>query len=257
MISIYKSPLEIENHQTSYPINNKTKENLSQKTPFSLDIDRFFVCVEDGTKAVLILQKLGLYCPNTIITSKSQGTQSQIFFFDNIYMAIIWLTDDLQRSDAAINFHARVNWQVTRTSLFGIGLSRKKDLTESEIFRYPVDDLTIDSYIAYSQQNQRNEIEPLSFILPDRLRYSVILNKESTKGQKYLSHPLGVKKITEMKVSVQAGKRRNSPIIEWIKNNHLLGVERASMPLMEITFDDGIRGEIFDARPVLPMIIRY
>ena len=257
MITADKLSLTINNERQAFEKDNKTTENLSQKNNFSFEIDRLFICVKNATKVISVLKQLGLYCPDTIVSSRSQGTRSQIFFFENIYIAIIWLGDESHKLDTTINFPARVNWQQTRTSPFGIGLSRRQDMPQLLMPDYPVDDLEIDNCIAYSGQNQKNALEPLVFMLPDHLKYSMILNHESVQGQKYFSHPLGVKKVTDIKISVQAGKRRNSKIIDWIEHNRLLEIERASEPLIELTFDRGIRGQIFDARPSLPVIFRY
>lgn len=257
MISTYRLPSTINDYSITFPKDNKSTANLSQKINSSLEIDRLFVCVKEGTKAISILKHFGLYCPDTIITSKTEGTRSQIFFLENMYLAIIWLGDEPPRSPTAINFPARVNWRDTRTSPFGIGLSRKQDSSLLGIDDYPVDDLTIDNYIAYSEQNQKNAIEPLIFLLPDRLKYGNILDRELPQNKKYFQHPLKVKNITDIKISIQTGKRRDSAIINWIKQERLLYATRASEPLMELTFDRGIRGKIFDARPTLPMIFRY
>lgn len=257
MISTYRLPSTINDYSITYPKDNKTTANLSQKINSSLKIDRLFVCVKEGTKAISILKHFGLYCPDTIITSKTEGTRSQIFFWENMYLAIVWLDNETLQSPTAINFSARVNWRDTRTSPFGIGLSRKQDSSPLEMNDYPVEDLAIDSYIAYSKQNQKNAIEPLVFLLPDLLKYGNILDPELPQNQKYFQHSLKVKNITDIKISIQTGKRRDSKIIDWIKQEQLLYTTRASEPLMELTFDRGIRGKIFDARPTLPMIFRY
>ncbi len=237
--------------------NTSIKANLSSKSNLSFGIDRFFICVKQGDKAISTLRQLGLYCPDTIIRSESQGTLSQIFFFANMYMAIIWLENESQQKNTSINFAARVNWQETRTSPFGIGLSKQEEIYELSEKEYFTDDLIISKYVAYSQQNQKNTSEPLIFMRPDLLKYCNIQNQNLSQNQRYIDHPLGVKNITDLKISVQESKRRNSKIINWIKYSRLLEVERNSQALMELTFDRGIQGKIFDARPTLPLIIRY
>ena len=237
--------------------NINIRENLNNRINLSLGIDRLFICVKQGEQAVSILRQFGLYCPNTIVRSKSQGTRSQIFFFENMYMAIIWLEDEFEQKNTLVNFPARVNWQETRTSPFGIGLSKKQDIYQLDSKEYPVDDMVISSYIAYSEQNQKNTSEPVIFMLPDRLKYCNILNQELAQNKRYIEHPLGTKKITDIKISIQSGKRRKSKIVDWIEHNQLLTVERGSEALMELTFDRAIGGKVFDARPILPVIFRY
>ncbi|MEM8829560.1 MAG: hypothetical protein AAGE96_09425 [Cyanobacteria bacterium P01_G01_bin.19] len=257
MITTYKSSLKIDCNETTFQQNNKIRENLIQKNNSSFEIDRIFVCVQDGDRAIAILKQFGLYFPDTVIVSESEGTRSQICFLDNRYLAIVWLKDERSRSSSAINFPARVNWQDSRASPFGVGLSRIRDTLPLSWDDYPVENLTVDRYIAYSKQNQRNIIEPSVFFLPDRLKYSKILNRELPKGKRYRQHPLGVKNITDIKISVQAGKRRNSEIINWLDRERLLDIDRADAPLMELTFDKWIQGKIFDARPTLPIVFHY
>ncbi|MEM6614170.1 MAG: hypothetical protein AAF652_18350, partial [Cyanobacteria bacterium P01_C01_bin.72] len=136
---------------------------MSQKNNSFLEVDRLFVCVQDGAQAISVLKKFGLYFADTTIVSKSEGTRSQICFLDNLYLAIIWLSDECSESKSVINFSARVNSQDNRASPFGIGLSKKKDSSVLNTDNYPVDDLAIDRYIAYSEQNQKNIIEPSFF----------------------------------------------------------------------------------------------
>ncbi|MEL6495864.1 MAG: hypothetical protein AAFQ41_12210 [Cyanobacteria bacterium J06623_7] len=253
----YQLPQEVNRLTKTFKREHNYPASLSKKIDAHLEVDRLFVCVKQGEKAISSLRQLGLYCPNTIIESTSQGTRSQIFFFHNIYLAVIWLGDKSQPQDLAIDFAARVNWQDSLSSPFGIGLSRKKSRLWLGDNPYPVDDLIINHHVGYSQQNQKNSLEPLVFMLPDRLKYSQILNQKLPQNQKYLNHPLGVNKITQIKMSAQPGKRRDSQIISWIKSHQLLEIERTQAPLMELTFDNGVKGKIFDARPTLPIIFRY
>ena len=155
---------------------------MSSKSNLFLGIDRLFICVKQGDKAVSILRQFGLHCPDTIVKSESQGTLSQIFFFANMYVAIIWLEDESQQKNTSINFAARVNWLETRTSPFGIGLSKQQDIYELNKEEYPTDDLIISNYVAYSQQNQKNTSEPLIFMLRDRLKYCNILNQKLSQN---------------------------------------------------------------------------
>lgn len=253
------SNLTLENSYNLATIqkNISITEELSSRINLSLGIDRLFICVKHGEQAVSILRRLGLYCPNTIVRSKSQGTLSQIFFFENMYVAIIWLENESLQKNTPVNFAARVNWQKTHTSPFGIGLSKKQDIYKLDSEEYPVDDLAISNYIAYSQQNQKNTSEPIIFMIPDRLKYCNILNQELPQNKRYVNHPLGVKKITDLKILLQSGKRRQSRIVNWIEDSKLLKLERSSEALMELTFDRAIKGKVFDARPTLPVIFRY
>ncbi|MEL6437960.1 MAG: hypothetical protein AAFQ80_01715 [Cyanobacteria bacterium J06621_8] len=257
MITASRLSQEINSYQAKLQEKPGTAAALNQRNSSLLEIDRLFVCVQEGANAVSILENFGLYFPDTVIRSEAEGTKSRICFLENLYLAIIWLEDKPPSSQTAINFPARVNWQDNHTSPFGIGLSRRQEPDVTTLDSCPISDLRVDKYLAYSQKNQQNAIEPLVFFIPDRLKYASILSCKQQTSQKYLSHPLGVRNITDIKMSVQTGKRRNSNVLDWLQQEKLLKIARTDAPLLEITFDGGVRGEIFDARPTLPIIFRY
>lgn len=173
-------------------------------------------------------------------------------------MALVWVENDCGCSDTIINFAARANWQETRTSPFGIGLSRNHQHDNlAKLDRQVVKDLINDNYHYYSEQNQKNITEPFIFMLPERLKYSNILDRRVPQNLKYINHPSQVKRITDISIKVQSGKRRDSEIISWLKNNKVLNIAPASEPLLEITFDRGSQEKVFDARPILPVLFKY
>lgn len=242
--------------------NQNTSLDLSKKNKYGLEVDRLFFCVNSGEKTVSILQELGLHSPKTIVKSESQGTLSKIFFFNNIYLAIVWLDRDgnsyRNELQTGIDFPARTRWKETKASPFGIGLSKrqKKDIPfylEQDLVR----NLVVDKNIYYSKQNQKNLLEPFVFFLPDRFSFKKILNVDSTITREFLAHPLGVQTVTDIKIIAQKGKRRDSEIINFINKHNILTIDRANEPLLELTFDRGIKGKTLDVRPMLPIIIKY
>ncbi len=252
--------------------------NLARKNNFGLEIDRIFVCVEQGTTAVCILQELGLSCSSQILKSKSQGTLSKIFFFENMCLEIIWsaqsnfkcdyivpdrpeggllkFNHSRNRLQTAINFAARYDWQQTKASPFGIGVSKKLgNYQKLNVCQDIVYDLIIDNHIYYTQQNQKNILEPFLFLVSDHLKIQP--NQNYLNQLSITTHPLGVRKITDLKITLERGRRRASRLLSLLKNNNLLAIDYGLQPLLELTFDSGLQGEILDARPILPMILKY
>ncbi|MEM9274641.1 MAG: hypothetical protein AAGA80_17010 [Cyanobacteria bacterium P01_F01_bin.143] len=241
--------------------NNRTKSNLLGNSNFFLDIDRLFLCVANGLEAISILQEFGLCFSNTVIKSSSQNTSSQVCFFKNIYLEILWPENIQQQIDTEINFSARANWQYTKASPFGIGLRIKRPYLQSDnelIKQYFIRDLIIDEYLYYFRANQNNILEPFIFILPDYLEYNQMLAQNISSQNRYTSHPLGVKNVTDITIQFQDGRRRCSKIIDVLNNdNNIFDIVRASEPLLELTFDHGRQNKQLDARPTLPLIIKY
>ena len=245
-----------------FGIERNIQLKLNKKKRFSSEIDRLFFCVKDGIKVASLLQEVGLYSPDTAVRSTSEGTLSKIFFFQNIYLAILW-TEDSQNSiseepPTGINFSARANWQQTKASPFGIGLSRRQKKDNKLNFDLDlINSLIVDKNIYYFEQNQKNIIEPFVFFLPDRLAFRKILSLDSARTRKFIDHPLGVKKITKIKITVQKGKRRDSDAINFLKRHDYMLIERGDEPSLELIFDQEIKGKVIDIRPMLPIILKY
>lgn len=258
MLVTFKTRLD--DSQIQIPkVNPDIKSKLTRNNNNCLEIDRLFLCVEKQLEVISILQEFGLYCPDTVVKSDLQGTLSKIFFFENLCLEVIWVNSRHPQSQLskAINFSGRANWKQSKLSPFGIGLSKKQQNNKLDIDPNLIDDLVIDHQIYYFEQNQKNFLEPFVFLLPNRIKYSSIFNHNVAQFEKYTKHPLMVKKITDIKITAQTGKRRDSRIITTLKNNELLDISRGFEPLLEITFDYGIKREILDARPTVPLVIKY
>ena len=261
MTLTYKERVDLDRLKHS-KIDKNVQTSAIQRNKFCLEIDRLFFCVQEGREIVSILQELGFYCPNTIVKSDSQGTLSKIFFFHNIYLAIVWIKDNcnynLDNLQTGVNFSSRANWRQTKASPFGIGLSRKQRKNSNLYWEQDlIKNLVVDNNIYYSEQNQKNLLEPFVFLLPDQLSFRRILNLNPTQTKKFINHPLGVQKITDIKITAQKGKRRDSDRINLLNKYDLVTIDRAIQPLLELTFDKGIRGKVIDIRPILPIIIKY
>ena len=224
MIVAHQTQLGINQIQ-DFLKNKRTQSNLLEKSNFFLDIDRLFLCVENGLEAVSILQEFGLYFSDTIIKSSSQNTSSKICLFENIYLEILWPEDIRKQVDTEINFPARTRWQYTKASPFGIGLRRKQPYSQPDnelIKQYFIRDLIIDDYMYYFQGNQNNLLEPFVFILPNHLEYNKLLKQNISQKSKYLNHPSGFRNVTDIRIKFQEGKRRCSKIINLLNNKNIL-----------------------------------
>ena len=241
-----------------YSNENLCKSELSPRKNVFLGIDHVLVCVNKGLEAIQILQEFGLDSPGEIVKNKSLDISAKIFFFNNIYLVVIWLGDQYSSSNAVINFSGRCNSKYSLISPFGIGISRsqRKNL-QSNINKNLLEDLVIGNYIYYFEENQNNILEPFIFIIPDYLSYNSILNQSLLKKYKYTNDCWNIKQVTNLKIIVKKGRRRNSQILNWLKNKELLNISRGAQPLLELTFDYGVNQKIFDARPILPIILSY
>lgn len=242
----------------------QTTDNILYKNnqnQFPVNIDRLFICVRDGEQATNFLEKLGLKSHQSIIRSVSQGTLSKIFFFNNLYLEIIWLEREISQKreelTTTINFKARANWKQNKMSPVGIGLSGDLQNRNNNSFlldTHFVKDLILDDLFCCFQQNCKNYLEPFIFLLPEYLTVRdnlQIINSESVE------HPLGVTRVTNIRINLLRGRRRSSNILKILNSSNILQVEYSDNPLIEITLDCGVSRQVIDTRPVLPLILKY
>ncbi|MBE9049100.1 hypothetical protein IQ243_01490 [Nostocales cyanobacterium LEGE 11386] len=230
---------------------------------FCLEVDHIFICTTQGAESVSILQELGLYCSNQLVQHVKQGTASKIFFFENIYLELIWIEDKYiveQQQSELIDLHqlTRIRGQYTGASPFGIGLRRKSDQSNLVLpsSLYWAEWMRTQMSINFAAENLANQEEPFCFIIPDCIALTTWLNPSLTAHQQLISHPLGIKKLTNVKITINSDKDLTNAISLLCINNAVT-IERGESPLLELTFDQGIREKNLDARPILPILLKY
>ncbi|MEH2072595.1 MAG: VOC family protein [Nostoc sp.] len=229
---------------------------------YFLEVDHIFVCTTKNAETISILEQLGLHCSNDSVQHVKQGTASKIIFFENTYLELIWIEDkhlvEQQSVQTGIHILTRLQGQDTGISPFGIGLRKKSDRTNL------VSHSTLDSAewipsqisISFATENLVNHQEPFCFIIPDCIALTAWLDPSLTAHQQLISHPLGVKKLTNVKITINSD-RDLTDAISLVCTHSAVTIERGESPLLELTFDEGIRKKILDARPIMPILLKY
>ena len=229
---------------------------------FFLEIDHIFVCTTKDAESISVLQELGLHCSNQAVQHFKQGTASKIIFFENTYLELIWIEDkhlvEQQSVHTGVHTLSRLHGQHTRASPFGVGLRRKfnhgnlrshSNLYWSEWMRSQMS-------ISFAAENLVNQEEPFCFMIPDSIALTAWLEPSLTAHQKLISHPLGVKKLTSVKITINSDKHLTDAM-SLLSTHSAVAIERGESPLLELTFDEGIREKNLDARPILPILLKY
>ncbi|MHC5762548.1 VOC family protein [Nostoc sp.] len=229
---------------------------------FFLEVDHIFVCTTKDTESISVLQELGLHCSNQAVQHFKQGTASKIIFFENTYLELIWIEDkhllEQQSVHTGVHTLSRLHRQHIRASPFGVGLRRKfnhgnlrfhSTLYWSEWMRPQMS-------ISFAAENLVNQEEPFCFMIPDSIALTAWLDPSLTAHQKLISHPLGVKKLTSVKITINSDKHLTDAI-SLLSTHSSVAIERGESPLLELTFDEGIREKNLDARPILPILLKY
>lgn len=235
---------------------------LVSKKDFLLAVDRLFICASQKEISVSALQEIGLQCSHQVVKHLGQEIASTILFFENAYIELIWVDGEKiaerQAKQPGIAPLTRAHWQRTGASPFGIGLRcqpipalfRRRRAKKCRIECMPKE-----MPVRLAAENLANLEEPLCFLVPEALAFTNWLDRSLETHQQLISHPLGIKKLTGVKITVDSNKELTHAV-SLLQDNDIVTIERGSYPLLELTFDGGIAQKFFDARPILPICLK-
>jgi hypothetical protein len=229
----------------------------TDRDDFCLEIDHISIFDGDNVAGIALLQELGFHCSERVVQRLSQGTISTVFFFENIYLELVRLVDrDMAKNykfESGINILNRAYWKQTGASPFGIGVRSKPIFTPLKCNSHSIE---VANYTDFSTENLASIEEPLCFSIPNNLALTTWLNPSCINHQQLISHPLGIKKLTNASITITSSKKLTNAVA-LLEDNNVLTIKKGSSPLLELKFDRAARGKSIDVRPVLPMIIRY
>lgn len=228
---------------------------------FPLELDHIFIWVKPNAPEAAILEEIGIKrTPNTS-EHRGQGTASNFFFFENAYLELIWISDEnvAQQSmeRTGIDWRSRANWQQTGASPFGIGLHKTSEAIDLNLFplKYWAEWMQPNTVIHFAD-SVTNNLEPLYFIVPEYMSFATQFEQYSENIKKMVElHPLGVKKITDIKITV-TNQTELTKISSQLSQENIAQIQINISYLLELTFDGGRQGKSYDARPVLPIILK-
>jgi hypothetical protein len=237
---------------------------------FPLERDHIFVWVSEGAPEAAALEKLGLQTDRRINKHTGQGTSSIVFYFENAYLELIWVDDedvaakkDNEAGSGAAHMVERARWRETGASPFGVGLHRRAGATGAIPFptrKYWAEWMKPDTFIEFAT-SASNAGEPLCFVVPESIAVPPPeklrpLLESRPELRKLFAHPLGARELTGVKITV-SGVSRLSTTASLLSKNGIATIEKGKAPELELTFDGGSRGKSLDARPTLPITLKY
>ena len=110
-------------------------------------------------------------------------------------------------------------------------------------------------YVVTGQDQKSTDIALL--LLPPGDRFVGVLPEDLTypawqANIPAQSHPLGVRSLTEVRITVPADKL--SPVAASLTANGVVTIVPGASHLMELTFDNGRQGKTVEIRPALPLV---
>jgi hypothetical protein len=208
-----------------------------------LELDHLFVWVSEGAPEASALERLGLRPDPTVHKHAGQGTSSVVFLFERAYLELIWVDEPevaaAKGREMGADMIARADWRRTGASPFGVGLRRRRagDEPPFPTREYRAEWMPPETCILIAE-DAADVREPFRFVVPEGIAMAPPEQLEEWLESKpemreSFTHPLGVRALTGARVGV------------------------GGPPYAELTFDDGARGELFDAGPTLPLRLRY
>ncbi|MBE9212900.1 hypothetical protein IQ247_09375 [Plectonema cf. radiosum LEGE 06105] len=230
-----------------------------------LEIDHIFVCLGAAPNK-LSLEKIGLICGEKISYHPQQGTASSLICFENTYIELIWVEDEIKAEIYAmrsgIDFIARSYSPTKITSPFGIALHQKPNIVHREYNNLSnklinQSSQSPEQFINFAAANLAVETEPLCFMIPEQVSFLTIFNPLLEDHQKLINHPLGIKKLTNTRIFMRKVGNLTNPI-SMLKTEGIIEIEQNSLPLLELTFDYGSRMTSVDLQSIgIPIVLKY
>lgn len=227
---------------------------MTTPADFPLECDHVVIFSAIDAPEAKTLETLGLQGFGGTTVHNGMGTASTAFFFQNSYLELLWVHDEAlarQKFGAAgLDLNAHSRWHETGASPFSLALRRRPGAapplpfpTRPVIAEWMPPGTAIEALID-------NLTEPGYLVIPDMLTFPSFRANIPD-----LPHPLGMQKLTEIKITVQT--ERLTSQAEWLARSELLTLEIGSAPLMNLVFDDNAQGKMVDVRPVLPLVLNF
>lgn len=180
------------------------------------------------------------------------GTASTSFFFENTYLELFW-AHDLPHAQSVMqsvgfDLDTRVHWRITGASPYGIMFYRADEAP----IPFPTETLHIEGMPGDLQFASSADTSPYYGVVPPPLEYRAF---GATFPPDAVQHPLGVRRVTGIRIEVSSPTL--DPIARRLSSSELVNFEIGLSPLLELTFDGGWQGKTLDARPSLPLVLKY
>lgn len=226
--------------------------------PARAELDHIFIVVDADTKAkVAALRNAGLVVDTQVTRHQGQGTASVSILFRNAYLELLYVDPavrvDPEHADGIADFQRAAAWAETGASPFGIGLRNTGGpLTYSVAAkRYSAKWMRPETYIELLKQSN----EPLAsdvFVVPDYMALPSWIARLAERSPHLLNHPNGAEAITAARI---AGPAAYQPRVLQQLAAPNLTFTTSNEVVLTLELDHGRRGDRFDLRPTLPLVI--
>jgi hypothetical protein len=235
-----------------------TSATVASAQATALELDHAYTLVPPGAVAAInALRRVGIVIDTQTVKHDGEGTTSIAAFFENAYLELMWVdssvsVDSAHQLDVA-EFRRATAWRETGASPFGVGLHFLSGSVADLTTPYRLD-VVPESDPAEYYVILRQPAESLAadvFIMPQDGAVTSWIGRFRNRQPNRFAHPAGFRRITRVVVH---GTHAMPSALAGL-DVRLVGFVASSEPLMEVQFDGGGRGETWDLRPALPVIL--
>jgi len=222
-----------------------------------LELDHAYILVQPGAAAeVRALRQAGIAIDTETVRHDGEGTTSIAAFFENAYLELMWVDssvaiDSAHQQDVA-EFRRAADWRRTGASPFGIGLHFLSGGASGLHVPFRLDPVPESRPVAHYLLLRQPEDSLASdvFIMPPDRAVTSWIERFRARQPARFSHPAGFRRVTGVVMRGPGTKRFRSGL-----DLRLVRFRESDEPLLEMQFDGGGRGQTWDLRPTLPLIL--
>lgn len=218
-----------------------------------VEIDHVIVCTSLGAPEAAALTALGLV-EGSSNTHPGQGTANRRFFFRNAYLELLWVSDpqEAQREPARrTRLWERWSKRADGACPFGVSL---RPHTPSDDVAPPFP--TWAYHAPYLPPSVKIAIALDTSLTEPDFFYLGFASRPDRKGREPVTHAIPAGDLTSVRIALP-GPEPRSAAARAVSALGLIGFETGAGYVMELTFDHGATGGVADARPALPLILRW
>jgi hypothetical protein len=219
-----------------------------------LALDHVVLICDPGAPQAQGLIDLGLVEGSANVHT-GQGTANRRFFFRNAYLELLWVDDlSLSRSEPAFRTRLWERWMRRHEGACPLGIaSRPSDPKDAED-RPPF--ATWAYHAPYLPPQVSIGIGVNTPLTQPEILYVNFATSPAAKAREPLTHLLGVKEITGVRIGLPGGSAQ-SPGAKAVSAAGLVEFFDCSDYLAEVLLDGAIAQKSADLRPGLPLILRW
>jgi hypothetical protein len=214
-----------------------------------IELDHFFICSAPGAPEAEALVRFGLK-EGPPSRHPGQGTANRRFSFKNAMIELIWVDDPQEaQSEATRRTLLWERWSGREGEACPFGICVRPAGSADEALPFPTWDYR-PSYLP----------DPLAMYigeggLQEPMWIYMDFMRRERREQYFAGHPNGLAAISGLVLT--SPTPFTSDVARTVMKSGVLVRREAPKFLMEVEFDGGLRGQVADFRPQLPLVFKY